>query len=299
MADWGKILVGVVSAAGTIYAAREQKKAQQAQYDYEQRMLQERRDYANQQVAAAQNTPAAKIAPYLMKATMQLYGDKLKKYGVDLPLEDIFNALGFGTGSALSGSMSGTLSNMSPEQKAAMKQKVQDKFGGVNVLTDPDTGQSIMLANRMSTGTGRKRTQYKADFDGGDPYDISGIGGGGAPSFDSMFKSQHDYMKSQGMLGETLISPEQMAEWNLDAREFANAHPLADKAGQWIFNSLLGAVMPGPTIFGAGKGLYNQYVKGDDSNITDVFGELDASGNPVVFINGIPQYGDDRLAGRS
>ena len=284
--EWGKVLVGVVSAAGTMWAAREQKKAQEKQYEYEQRMLEEQRQYQQDRVNAAQNTPIAKMAPILMQSVLQLYGSKLKKHGVDLPMDQLMAALGMGSGSTLQSAMaggSGYRDTVSPEQRAQIT-ATQEAFkrgeiGGAG-------------GARMTNGS---RVQRRADsaFDGMGDRPVSN--GGSGDIFDQMFASQHAYMKGKGMLDETLITPEQMANFNLSAREFGNAHPLADKAGQYLFSALLGAAMPGPTI--GASGLYQQLTKGSNENITDVYGGTNAEGLPVAWINGIPQYGDARLGG--
>lgn len=294
--DWGKVAVGAISAAGTIWASKQQKDAQKEQYKYEQRMLEEQRAYQQAQYQQRMNTPAAKLAPFLMKAALEMYAPKMQKYGMNLPLDQIFSALGLGNGQTLMNAMSGGAGSpfptgsgdsVSPEQRAAIEErkKAVAEKGFQNV---------------QGGGGGRPQIQRLAGMveAGDDPYYIGGGGRIGQEDtemqFDQMFANQREYMSGlrdelQGPVrpgeelsapryfNETLISPQQMAQYNVWMRENKEEHPILGRIGEYLTGSMLGGipVLGGilGMIPGAKKGITGKYTTGSDDAIREAMGE--------------------------
>ncbi len=77
-----RLISGVVSAAGTLYGQYDQKKQASKTYDAAMKELEARRAYEQQRIEAYQNSPAARMAPTLMKLVADIYGKRLNKHGV-------------------------------------------------------------------------------------------------------------------------------------------------------------------------------------------------------------------------
>lgn len=101
--NWGAMIGGVLAAGSTIYAANQQKKMQQKQYDQQMDLYNEQIQFQQDQIARAQSTPIAQIAPMLMETLINAYGGKLSKYGINLPIGEMLNAIGRGSPTTVEG----------------------------------------------------------------------------------------------------------------------------------------------------------------------------------------------------
>lgn len=89
---------GLLTAVGTAYSQSNQKKLARQQYDYANSVLQQQRDYYAQQQEAIRNSPAARMAGPLMDAVLQMYAERLGRYNVNLPLQEILGGIRQATG---------------------------------------------------------------------------------------------------------------------------------------------------------------------------------------------------------
>lgn len=89
---------GLLTAVGTAYSQSNQKKQARKQYDYANSVLQQQRDYYAQQQEAARNSPVARMSGPLMDAVLQMYAERLGRYNVNLPLQEILGGIRQATG---------------------------------------------------------------------------------------------------------------------------------------------------------------------------------------------------------
>lgn len=89
---------GLLTAVGTAYSQSNQKKQARQQYDYANSVLQQQRDYYAQQQEAIRNSPVARMAGPLMDAVLQMYAERLGRYNVNLPLQEILGGIRQATG---------------------------------------------------------------------------------------------------------------------------------------------------------------------------------------------------------
>lgn len=206
--NWGNVMVAGLSMAGTYWAAREQQKAQEKQYEYEKRMLDEQRAWQEQAYQQRANNPMAKMAPIFMKAILEAYAPKLSKHGINLPLQDIFAALGMGSGNTLQASMTGGsggagnsspfnsggspgADSVSPEMRARIEALKAGRASGVPV------GQGLGIGGGAGFKEGG-RVKYRADLEGPNGVQTFLGGGGGGVGFDTL---DYEKMLTEGRMG--------------------------------------------------------------------------------------------------
>lgn len=79
-----RMMSGVLTAVGTWYGQYDQKKQAGKMYDAQMRELDARRQYEQARIDAYRNSPAARMAPELMKLALQIYGARLNRHGVQV-----------------------------------------------------------------------------------------------------------------------------------------------------------------------------------------------------------------------
>lgn len=88
-----RLITGVVSAVGTMYGQYDQKKKAQEALKWQNAQLDARRQYEQERINQIRNSPMARLTPNLMALVAQVFGDRLKKRGINADSGAWINAM--------------------------------------------------------------------------------------------------------------------------------------------------------------------------------------------------------------
>jgi hypothetical protein len=86
------------TAGASMYAQNKKKKEENKNLDWMNSVLQEKRQYEEDKINRYKSSPGAQMSPLIMEMLVGAYAPKMKKFGIDFPLEKMLAAINGGGG---------------------------------------------------------------------------------------------------------------------------------------------------------------------------------------------------------